>query len=297
MVGHTTTPRRSAGRGGMASADGLARLPDFGDGRVSVWCARLAEPPAFARDARCAHYAASLIKLPLLLAAYRAHERGELNLDAPIEVRDEFASRVEGTYRVDRDYDNDDAPWQYLGARVSMRWLASRMTVASSNLATNLLIERLGLDAVAAVSPVGLALRRGIGDDAAAAAGITNSADAAAVGALLSGLLSGSRAGNPACEAMLALLRAQQYRGGIPAALPDGACLGNKSGWVTGVLHDAAIVQPHDAPAYVLVVCTTGFEESRATSVIHHVTEASWADRGLLGSPATLGGGETHADH
>lgn len=296
MSGRTSQPRSGAGWGGMAPPGGLARLPGFHGGQVSVWCARPGTPAAFTRDARRTHYAASLVKLPLLLAAYGAHERGELDLDERVPVREEFSSLVDGTYLLERDDDNDEAPWEHLGARVSLRWLAARMTVASSNLATNLLIERVGLDAVAAASPAGLELRRGIGDAAAAAAGITNSACAEAVGALLSGLLTRSVAGEAAADAMLALLRAQQYRAGIPAALPEGACLGNKSGWVTGVLHDAAVVQPHDAPAYVLVVCTTGFDESTATSVIHRVTAASWAERGLLGEPAVHGERGTDAD-
>lgn len=264
-------------------------------GQVSVWCARPGEPPTSTRHADHEHYAASLVKLPLLLAAYRAHARADLDLDATVLVGDEFRSALDGTYRAERGYDNDDEPWRYLGSEVSLRWLCARMMVASSNLATNLVLERVCLDAVATVSPSGLAFRRGIGDHAAAAAGITNSATAAAVGKLLADVMLGRNIDAASRAEILALLDAQQYRDGIPAALPATAVVGNKNGWVAGVLHDAAAIRPDDAPPYVLAVCTTGFTPDAAREAIHAVAAASWENRRSHGSRGTHPDQESHA--
>jgi beta-lactamase class A len=57
---------------------------------------------------------------------------------------------------------------------------------------------------------------------------------------------------------MLDILRAQEYNAEIPAGLPPGTPVAHKTGSITGVLHDAALVYPATRPAYVLVVLTRG---------------------------------------
>ena len=52
----------------------------------------------------------------------------------------------------------------------------------------------------------------------------------------------------------------------IPARLPEGVRVAHKTGWVTRIHHDAAIVYPPDAPPYVLVVLTEGLEDHAEAS-------------------------------
>jgi beta-lactamase class A len=157
------------------------------------------------------------------------------------------------------------------------------MIVRSSNLATNLLLERVGrtaaADALRACGATGSALRRPIGDDAAAAAGTSNVVTAADLAAVLGAVESGRAASPAACTELCDVLAAQEYRDWIPSGLPAGVWVGSKGGWVDEVLHDAALIRPPDAPPYVLVVCTTG--ASDAADLIRAVAAASWADRRL----------------
>jgi beta-lactamase class A len=288
-----TCPERpaegGAGRPYPARLAALALATEPADA-VSVWCGRLGETPAFTHRPSRVHYAASLMKVPVMVAAYRAHERGDLDLDEPVVVRHEVASALTGTFRADRDYDNDEEPWHLAGKRASLRWLCRRMIVTSSNLASNMLLGRLGLDAVAAVTPPGFAVRRQIGDTAAEEAGLTNTVTVAATADLLIGLATGSAAGPAACREMLSVLAAQQHRDEIPAGLPPGTHVGNKTGWTDAVRHDAALVFPADAPPYALVVCTTGLPDQDARTVIRDVAAASWADRHDLGGPGPAAG-------
>ncbi|MBP0457147.1 serine hydrolase [Streptomyces montanisoli] len=239
-------------------------------GVVLVWCSRLDERAAFTHQADRTHYAASLIKPAVLRAAHRNLDLGERVL-----VHDRFPSVVRGHYRVQRADDNDEVPWERLGAHMTLGRLCHRMIRASSNLATSLVVEAVGLPAVAACAPPGLVVTRPIGDRAAIEAGLTNTVTAAAAGALLAGA-----AGD---TALLAPYREQEYRDGIPAALPAGVQVANKNAWVDGVEHDAALIEPADAPPYVLAVCTTGLAPEHARAAIHAVTRASWADRHSLG--------------
>ena len=54
--------------------DVLAATP----GTVSVWCGRLGEPPAYTRRPNVRHYAASTVKLAILVALHRAYDAGDL---------------------------------------------------------------------------------------------------------------------------------------------------------------------------------------------------------------------------
>jgi beta-lactamase class A len=55
---------------------------------------------------------------------------------------------------------------------------------------------------------------------------------------------------------MLDILHAQEFRSGIPAGLPDGAKVANKTGEISTVAHDAGIVFLPDREPYIVVVLT-----------------------------------------
>lgn len=258
---------------------------DSARGTVSVWYGRPGDAAGYARLPAASHYAASTIKLALLVAAYRRADSGSLNLDSTVKVHPEFASVSGRPFVMDRGYDNDDEPWARLGGTASLRWLGRRMIVRSSNLATNLLLEQVGLPAVAAALDAcgahSSAMRRPICDEAAAGAGTSNVVTAADLAAVLGALAGGRAASAAACAEMLGVLAAQEYVAGIPAGLPQGTWVGSKAGWVDEVLHDAALVRPADAPPYVLVVCTSGV--AGAADLIPAIAAATWADRHSLG--------------
>ena len=64
----------------------------------------------------------------------------------------------------------------------------------------------------------------------------------------------------PASSArMIEILKAQEFNEKIPAGLPEGTPIAHKTGDITGIHHDAAIVYPPGEPPYVLVVLTQGY--------------------------------------
>jgi beta-lactamase class A len=275
-------------------------------GTVSVWCAPIgASTPGYARLENATHYAASTMKVAVLAALHRAHESGGLDMDAPVPVRNAFTSALAGAagYRMDTGYDNDDAVWAQLDATASLRWLAERMIVKSSNLATNTVLSHVGLPAVAEVWRSAGARHsvtaRGIEDYAARDAGIDNLITAADLAALLGAITLGSQAGHPlagslACRQMLETLFAQEHREDLAAGLPAGTRIAHKNGWITGVRHGAGVVFPADADPYAIVVATTtpladgaGPDgRDRACHLIAKVAAASWADRQALSRAA-----------
>ncbi len=66
-----------------------------------------------------------------------------------------------------------------------------------------------------------------------------------------------------ACEEMVEILSQQKFRAKIPAGIPDGIRVANKTGSITRIDHDAAIVFPEGYRPYVLVVLTRGIENRK----------------------------------
>ncbi|MFS8479726.1 MAG: serine hydrolase [Micromonosporaceae bacterium] len=270
----------------------LAAIP----GTVSVWCGRIGGPPAYTRHPDATHYAASTMKVAVLAALYRAAEAGTLDLDAQVPVRNRFPSALAGAppVRCRPGYDSDDQVWKRLGGTATLRWLARRMIVVSGNLAANICLTAVGLDAVARVwRSVGArhsVVGRCIEDTRAAERGITNLVTAADLAALLSAIARAdpALAGPGACAEMLDVLFAQERGEDLPTGLPPGTRVAHKNGWITGVRHGAALVFPPDADPYCLVCCTTtplarhDSGEDEACRLLARVAAASWADRHTL---------------
>ena len=251
---------------------------------ISSWLASAEGQTWWARDDREPHRAASTIKLPIAVAAHRLHERGVLDLDAPVRVRDELDSAVAGQrFTMHRDYDQDPATWDLLSQQVPLRDLVRRSVSVSGNLAANLVLEAVGLHEVAAVleeagaSPL-TAVTHGIEDEPAIEAGLANVVTARDLGLVLVGIVDGRLGGPESMAAVEADLRAQTDRAGIPAGLPEGVVVANKTGWIGGVTHDAALVRPSDHPPFVLVVLTRhGASPADGSALVSRVAARAWA--------------------
>ncbi len=270
----------------QALEDFLGKLP--GEGVFSLWCAPLGGDPWLAHQDRRQHYAASTMKLPLVIAAYRLADAGTLDLDAKIAVHDEFTS-VTGTahFSMNRADDSDPEIWGRLGSTVALRWLCYRSIVRSSNLATNLVLEQVGLQAVAeTLSSLGTTdsvVARGIEDAPGREAGHDNLVTAADLGVTLQALAAHEAASPAACQEIMAVLGAQQINDAIPVRLPPGTLVRHKSGWVNGISHDAGIVEPPEGDPFVFVMCTTSdLDEQSGLDLIAAGAAAAYEDRRVL---------------
>ena len=67
---------------------------------------------------------------------------------------------------------------------------------------------------------------------------------------------------------MLDILSRQEFNTAIPAGLPPGTRVAHKTGQITGVLHDAAIVYLPNTSPYVLVVLTRNIPNDRVARTL-----------------------------
>jgi beta-lactamase class A len=276
-----------------------------GRSRVSVWLGDLAGVPRYEHDALAPHYAASTMKLPLVIAVLRRVARGELGLQDPVPVSGTFASVVDGSpFQLDEYDDQDPETWSMVGGTCTVGRLAERAITQSSNIATNLLLDVVGLHEVAEVLRIvgcspDTVVGRGIEDARARAAGITNTVTAADLGLVMAAV--GRRDAALGGEQVLApaerLLSRQAHRDQIPAGLPAGTPTASKSGWIPGVSHDVALVRPPGAAPFVLAVCTTvDLDEARAAAFVAGVARDVWvADHGDEGATPAGTTGPTDA--
>lgn len=215
----------------------------------------------WAYDADRWFHAASTMKLGVLLGVFRQIERGELALNSEVAVRNRFTSIVEGApFSLDLGRDADPAVYGNLGKTMTVRDLAYHMIITSSNLATNLLIELVGVESVRLaldeIGVSGLRVLRGVEDQRAFDAGLNNEATASGLLSLLRAIAEKRTYSSEASDEMLEILHDQQFRGGIPAGLPDKARVAHKTGNISTVHHDAGIVYMENREPFVLVVLT-----------------------------------------
>jgi len=206
-------------------------------------------------------HAASTIKVPVLLAVYEAIEQGRFGPDSPVHVRNRFLSMVEGRpFRVAPDREANAEVHAALGGMLTVHQLAEHMIVTSSNLATNLLLDLVGVEAaracLARLQLRGIDLQRGVEDEAAWEAGLNNRVTAAGLCDAMRLIEEGKAISPAASQAMLDILHEQRFRSGIPAGLPESARVANKTGEISTVAHDAGIVYLDGRDAYVVIILT-----------------------------------------
>jgi beta-lactamase class A len=144
------------------------------------------------------------------------------------------------------------------------------MIIRSSNFATNLLIDQLGAARVTATARSlgadSIEVRRGVEDQKAFDLGWNNTTTARDLAVLLAALQQGRAASTASTAVALDMLRGQEFNDGIPAGLPPGTIVAHKTGELTAVFHDAALIYPPGRPPFVLVVLTKGYA-SRALAM------------------------------
>src|SRR5438552_4916128 len=92
-------------------------------------------------------HAASTIKVAVLLAVFRAADEGRLYLDDSLHVRNRFISAADGSpFCLSPESDAIPELYQLVGRTAKTSKLAEGMIAASSNLATNLLLDFMGVE-------------------------------------------------------------------------------------------------------------------------------------------------------
>jgi beta-lactamase class A len=225
---------------------------------------------------------ASSIKIAVLYEVFKQAEEGRLELDELVAL--EESKKVEGSgvlFHLGRP-----------SLSLSIRDLAVLMIVLSDNTATNILIDKVGLEAVnKRMDALGLPktrLRRRMMDLKAAAEGRENVSTPVEMMTLLEKIWKGPALGEPSRKDLLAIL-AIPKDSPLRAGVPEGVEVAEKPGELEAVRCDSGIVLLTGRP-YILCVMTTYLKrDADGSAAIAQVSRAVFEHISRLARSSEIG--------
>ncbi len=228
---------------------------------------------SYFQNAQRSFHAASTMKTPVMLSAFVQMDRRQLSLDDSLSVHNEFKSIIDGSsFSLSESDDSEKGLYRRIGSQITLRELLKLMITQSSNLATNLVIERIGTDvvneALRNIGVTGMQVLRGVEDTKAFREGLNNQTNAADLLRVFEVLGSGRELSASSTKQMLSILEDQQFRDKIPALLPEGIRTATKSGFIAGINHDSGIIFLPDGRSYGLVLLSEGFKTQKEAAAV-----------------------------
>ena len=230
-------------------------------------------------------HAASTMKVPVMMEIYRQAAARKLSLDQRIPIKNDFISIADGShYSLTADSDSEQSLYSRIGQTETIRELLRLMITVSSNFAANLLIEKVKpqrvMDLMRQVGANNIRVLRGVEDGKAFEKGLNNTTSARDLMILFRQIAVHRAVSQKASDEMIGVMLDQKFNEGIPAGLPRDARVSHKTGSITRINHDAAIVYPPGRTPYVLIVLTRGIEdEKRAHELIANISRVVYDSR------------------
>jgi beta-lactamase class A len=256
----------------------LARL----DGVVGLWVKDLEGGDVFGVSPERLFPTASSIKIAILVELYRQVGEGTLRLNDRHRVA---AGDRAGGSGVLGELGEDTV-------EMTLKDLAILMILVSDNTATNILIDRVGMDAVnATLDGMGLSrtrLRRKMIRPEEQARGNENVSTPEELGRLVEKIYRGEILTPGACHDILDIL-AKPKRGDIRAKLPEGLRVAHKTGGIGGVRNDVGVVMLEGRPFIVSAMSNLVAREDEAGEAIADVSRLAHDYFSLLSVASSFG--------
>ena len=233
--------------------------------RFGIYFKDLTSGLSLSKNPSLVMHAASTMKTPVMLEVLRRVDAGTLTLEDELPVKNEFRSLADGSpFSV--GLEEADAPtMKYHGRIAPLAFLVREMIVRSSNLATNIVLTLVGPESVQKLcddlgAPT-VHVRRCVEDSKAFDKGINNETDAAGMAVVMEACVRSPKLSDAAKGKAWEILTGQTFGDQIPAGLhpQSGAVVGHKTGSISSVQHDAAVVKLPDGRMYVLVLLANDF--------------------------------------
>jgi beta-lactamase class A len=214
-------------------------------------------------------HAASTMKTPVMIEVFKQAAKKRFSLSDSLVIKNEFKSIVDNsTYSLDSTDDSELDLYKHIGEKRTIYDLVYDMIIASSNLATNMIIELVNAKKVTQtmhrLGAKNIQVLRGVEDDKAFEKGLNNTTTAYDLMVIFEKMARGKTASKEASQAMIKILLDQRFNDIIPAYLPQEVKVAHKTGFITGLHHDSGIVFLPDGRKYVLVLLSKKLEDEKA---------------------------------
>ena len=216
-------------------------------------------------------HAASTMKIPVMIELFHQVREGKVKLSDPLPIKNEFHSLVNGSVFTLKPADDSETDlYKAVGQTRTLDQLCDLMVTVSSNFATNLLIQKFGIDNVRAtvtsLHANGMDIKRGVEDQKAFDKGLNNTTTAHGLATLLVAIANGKAVDADSSAKMVEILERQKFNEGIPAGVPANIRVAHKTGEITKIHHDAGIV--YAERPFVIVVLVRGIEDFKQSSAL-----------------------------
>lgn len=212
---------------------------------------------------------ASSIKITVLLELYRQVQQGKLKLEDTYIVRQE-----------DIVQDSDMLGALSPGSRITLRDLATMMMAVSDNGATNVLIDRVGMENVnRTLQELGLRttkLRRKMMDLKAAGEGRENISTVREMVTLLRLIYEGKVLSPQLTADFWKMLATYKKDSHMRRAVPEDVVVASKHGWLEGVRAESGVIFVKDRPFVISVMTTYLQDEKDGEEAISRITKKAF---------------------
>jgi beta-lactamase class A len=203
---------------------------------------------------------ASAIKIPILIELMKRSQEGGIDLDERVTVEENSMVAGSGILQFFSDG----------GSAISLRDLAMLMIVMSDNTATNIIIDRLGMDAVnRTMRELGASntlLQRKMIQPEASARGDENLSTPIDAMAIMEMLYHGRGIKREVAEAVLEILTIPKGTS-LTGSIPSSVRVATKSGGLTGVSTEWAIVYLERRPYIIVYMGNYGMGETHSGAI------------------------------
>ena len=267
--------------------DSVRKIVSQTDAVMGIAILDLTDERLYVQDADAVYPTASTIKIAVLAELYRQNARG---------IGGGSGARFTDQYTVDtKDVVGGSDIMGGLTAgvtRVTNRDLATMMVAVSDNSATNVLIDRVGMENVNAwLAQLGLKetrLRRHMMDVKAAQQGRENTATPRELVMLLASLFRAQVLNRADTDDFIKMLSTHKDSF-IPRLLPADLTIANKPGELDAVRNDAGVVLVPGRPFAIAVMTTFGSDERASEQAIARIARAAYSYFERVGKSSPLG--------
>jgi len=211
-------------------------------------------------------HAASTMKTPVMIEAFKKNHEGLISLDDSILIKNEFKSIVDGSiFKLSSFDDSDKKSYEKIGSYLTLKELIYDMITISSNFATNLVIDYIGTkeinNTMRSLGANNINVLRGVEDIKAFNNDMNNTTTALDLLKIYEKLAEGNIINLEVSKEMVDILSNQKYDDIIPKYLPKSVRVAHKDGWINGVRHDSGIIFASDNKKYILVLLSKNLED------------------------------------
>jgi len=230
------------------------------EGRVSCVVEDLVDGRRWERDGDSVYAAASTIKVPIMIAAFKLKDAGKLDHAALVRIPKSSAAGGSGVVKELHD-----------GVELSVLDLITLMIIVSDNTATNAVLDMVGFEGATAAAhsagAVSTVIRRKLlggpfyerPDYSLAIDNVTSASDMVAIA---KSIHAGTAASPESCKETLGILLRQQVNDRLPLRLPQGVRVAHKTGEFQTTRHDIGVVYPAgDKHPYAIAMLTKDLKD------------------------------------